>query len=225
MGKEYVREQLSSPVKSGSSNVLVFDDFEGALSWEKDGVGSYTVEITNAAVLDGSYSLRLITQPTDPVVTDWVLARKRCTLAPSRYIRITLLWAPGSALPSGNSYFTFKYCFGSLLYTFSIKFDYANSTWQYQDSAGNWQNIDGSNVDILSGEPFRLQFVFDIMKLKYKSFSINSLLFDLTDIAIYITSITESTYAHFEVKIYPAADGTKGQCFLDNVLIEAINSL
>jgi hypothetical protein len=140
MGKPYRRNVLSGAVVPSSPPIVMWDDMESLLKWQKTGTGAdYTVTLDDTKCFNGNYSLYMVTKSTTPAAADEVVAYRYFGIRQPRFLTVRFL----AKLLS-----TYQYLQGpqllvevftqSLLHRFGFTVDQSTAEVKLYDANGNY---------------------------------------------------------------------------------------
>jgi hypothetical protein len=209
--------RLGSPVTFDRRGDLIwFDDFESGIDkWSCAGNGSnYSADWSAAAARSGAFSIRL--RPGDSVGN---LMNMQRHLPYPKLSKLGLEW---SFTYDANLQFhtcTFAAYDGTNVKDGRLSYETSGGLWKYMDSAAAWQNM-ATGVTLYSAlDCFHtVKLVIDFENSEYVRAILNSVEYDLANIAI--RTAASSLYPHIVVTIvtYNGAGGTQ-QNYVDDVII------
>lgn len=185
MSREYTRAHSIFGFLPFTGAVIVSDDFEGRLKYNKvDGAGDSVFEIDPSDSLSGDNSLLLKTRTTAAAEDDEISASRFVHLLPDKIVAFeTVFTYPVVASLKSIGFRLFFYD-GTIQHTALIQYLPNTPIWQYYNSSGSYSNITNSgltlNVDTWHRVLLKVNFATD----KFLSLHVDHLSFDLSAFAL-----------------------------------------
>lgn len=184
MGLEYLRESFISGIVPSLGQLIFFDDFSYSYNWTMD--GSYGDRELNHRVLtprlNSPTSLYLQTETTAPAVDEYIELVKQIPILANLRAQYECVFLPPDISRCKYLTFTLQHTDGAFNNISEIRYDVANTIWQYLDFDNTPQNISTLNREIGDNSWNRLKFSIDFFSYSYISVSINSLSASLSGI-------------------------------------------
>jgi len=209
--------RLQSPVKYDRRGDVVFmDDFEGsALHWSTGGGGANNVQaLSTAWARDGSQSC--------------ILTAGEGVLGQAYIYKYLGIINPGKVglecsftMNANTTTFVvaFLYYDGTNLHRGAVRYDNANSKWEYLDSTATYQDLLTSVVLRTTNSPFHTcKLVFDTDKDEYERFLYNNVETSMDGISIYKTADATDPLILIQL-IHVSTHASVQSIYVDNVIL------
>lgn len=219
MGKEYTRSFSvlgSSPVY-GNQNIL--EDFTITPYFIATGTGtsfSYHRSISYPFSCRPSYYIA--TRSATPAEDDYVSIIDRIYISKSPFFRLQLAFLTPDVSDLKYICFYPLWYEGATLYTASIRYDVANSKWQYLDTADNWQDItDGAALMYDLSWNF-IDFSVDLANHTFISLVHDNIFCDMSGIPLKSVALAVGTLLELQIRIITSG-AAMGELYLAPILI------
>lgn len=208
-----VRPNLTYP----SGKIIVYDDFESPLSkWIGSGATAYEVSLNTSKAFRGTASLELTTGTGAGFFAD---ASRYFGLPSTSKVGFQFVWhMPGA----DAEYMTQSLDFydGTTLHQASVRYDFANTKWQYRDTASVWQDISGATQDLaIAGNPWHFTKVtVDFAEDTFLRLYSNASSWDLSSISLRTTASSNSEEMAVAIR-FDALGSSQRKLYIDEVAI------
>lgn len=225
MGREYTRDLsiLGNIPKAGP--IILQDDFEEHLKWTKGGGagagGDAIFELCDTVAYYGNNSLLMQTRTTGTTDGDIIHAERYVPLLPSLKLNMFGLVRMDSSDPVSKYWaFSFLVANGSTHREGKVRYDFANTKWQYLDAPASWVDIPGGAIGFQTYAFNRMALSLDFLNENYISFTWNQHIFSLANIPL----SPDSNPNVLQTATLELTTGYLGIPFvwLDNILIHEI---
>lgn len=224
MAQEYIRTTLTGdgrwPYTTGG--ILFKDDIEGIFGWSSVGTGSgYTVEHSMTYAFEGDYSMHLKTRTTGALAGDVVQAYRRFGLLPEKSLMLSAFYFPFSGPALAYLYFEISHHSATLSEVARLRYDYANSIWQYYNTSGTYSNISGSSQSLFNTAWHSFAMSANFYNNTYISLISDGIQVDLSDYSYYQAAAVgaESIRIWFQIETVGAA---AVETYFDNITVSII---
>jgi hypothetical protein len=222
MGKEYIREVMVLGSVPSLGRVILFDDMEDLLKWDKSGTGGDdTLEKSQTEVYNRDYALHAKTRVTNPLEDDYVVATRKLFQRPGKRYRLELSFFTDA----GNSVDLYRFeCEiydGTYLHQVAVRYDAGNDKWQYFSSGAAWTDVTDGAQGLADNRWHHMLFEFDEANGEFIRIVSDSLEMDMSGIS-YRKSANAGAVA-FDVNLRITANtAPPGEVYYDDVLVMEI---
>lgn len=218
MGKEYIRDISVIGQVPSFGNIIYYDDFEHNLSWTSGGTGTEIVKRDPDVYFSSSASCYMKPRTAAAAEDDLVIINQYAHIHNNK--RFTFECFFKIDVPDDTKYMQFNLTYndGSNDYAAYIRYDSANTKWQYYNSASQWADISGADVALGSDYWNHLSISLDMVNFDYGEFIVNDIYADLS--AQSIPAGENASFPYFQMTIRnQAAGANRPQTWIDSVLV------
>lgn len=196
MAKEYFRNMMSWGAIPYRGNIIVYDNMEGTLKWEKTGTGSgFQVTYSDTYAYYGTKTMIGITRIASAAEDDEIELNRTFPVKPSLICEMSFYFH--TFLPTRVKYYRSLMIYDDTVVAYApgIRWVRSSGKWQYLDSAGSFQDITGAVQPYLTDTWHLVKMAFDFNTGKYIHLIADGEKFDLSAIAFQSGATSNSMYA------------------------------
>lgn len=222
MGEEYKRDISIVGMIPTLGPIVLFDDMEGLLKWDKDGTGTgYDVTKDDTVAYYGNSCLKMVTRAATPGVNDQVQAKRRLyQMPPGRYrVEMIFMCPDWSKVGKIEVYSQAWTAVGT--WVAAMQYDGSTNKWMYNDSGGEFAEVPGGSQNLKCANAWhRMAFEYDRIKGEYIRLTSDSLEIDLRGVGMYTDGGAAEEHRIWIIGY--TAIAAQATLYLDNVLVKTI---
>ena len=200
-------------------HLAFFDDFDEAVITNGTGTGTdWVIAWDQGRQLRGNGAMSMKTRATTPAAGDTVTATFNSAFRAANQIVLSTNFNYLSATLVAYITLRLNIYTGVYLINPAIRYDVANTKWQYLDSAGAWQDITGATQNLYATSYHTQAIAIDVTDTDYILAGCDGTTWTLTDISCQVAANT--TGRHMEIIITIETTGAaQAETLIDDILL------
>jgi len=202
MGKEYTRLSSIFPPPRAHSNILLFEDFSGALNWEFSSSPSGGKAIKDISqTLINPMSCKLTTDSATPGAGDNAEIQQVLYTLDTEVILFDILFYITSANAPGNFYIMIDAYTDSRYIELQFRVDFTNGNVQYMNSSGSFVTPSGLTFSKILPKWYRFKGGFNLSTEKYIFIQLDNKKADISTISTQGEDNVDGAVIYFKLYI------------------------
>lgn len=198
---------------------LFYSNGDGQFNWSIDASGAdYVADYNADAAFVGAKGLRLHTKSTTPAIDDYVHARQRLWIPPTKILRFQAVIASYGASPDTQLAFTLMHYDGAIQRTAGVRLDAVDGTVYYWTSGAAWTAISALSWNSVATYWNKLDFAISIADGLYNRITLNHNTQDMSALAIQAAASATAAHLYLLISLIAKANAM-ARAHIDQILL------
>lgn len=222
MGQEYLRSSIVAGNAQAGKGLILYEDFEGTLAWDKSGTGGDDVlELATDNMFIGKQALHMKTRTTGASAADTIIAERSIPVSPNGILAYNCLFKLPDVSDNQRINFSIYYYDGAAQWYTSMKITPGSPKVEYLNDAGAYQQISEFAFGINDGKWNSVEIVIDYFNQLLVSMCFCDKKKIFTDVSLRNAGAVTTLMGLLTVNV-DAAGATPAEAYLDQLLVREV---